>query len=87
MDTWTLAERGLPVHGGLPVAVAERLTGVQPCGHSGGWELTESWGKERGAPWGPHRGRRGDRARWEGNTGADGASRCEEWEGSVETVL
>jgi hypothetical protein len=28
-----------------------------------------------------------DRAWWEGNTGADGASRCEEWEGGVETVL
>jgi hypothetical protein len=26
-------------------------------------------------------------AQWEGNTGADGASRCEEWEGGVETVL
>jgi hypothetical protein len=49
MDPWTLAERGLPVRGGLPVAVAERLTGVRPCGLSGGWELTESWGRERGA--------------------------------------
>jgi hypothetical protein len=28
-----------------------------------------------------------DRARWEGNTGVDGVSLCEEWEGSVETVL
>jgi hypothetical protein len=36
MDPWTLAERG------LPVAAAERLIGVRPCGHSGGWVLTES---------------------------------------------
>jgi hypothetical protein len=28
-----------------------------------------------------------DRARWECNTGVDGASRCEECEGGVETVL
>jgi hypothetical protein len=28
-----------------------------------------------------------DRAQWEGNTGADGVSRCEEWEGSAEAVL
>jgi hypothetical protein len=27
-----------------------------------------------------------NRARWEGNTGADGASRCEEWEGGAETA-
>jgi hypothetical protein len=59
MDLWTLAERGLPVHGGVPVAAAERLTGVRPCGHSGGWELTEIWGKERGALRGSHRGLRG----------------------------
>jgi hypothetical protein len=26
-------------------------------------------------------------ARWEGNTGADGVSRCEDWERGVETVL
>jgi hypothetical protein len=26
-------------------------------------------------------------ARWEGNTGADGASQCEGWERGVETVL
>jgi hypothetical protein len=26
-------------------------------------------------------------ARWEGNTGADGASRCEDWERGVEKVL
>jgi hypothetical protein len=28
-----------------------------------------------------------DKAQSEGNTGTDGARRCEEWEGSVETVL
>jgi hypothetical protein len=47
-----MAERGLPVRGGLSVAAAKRLTGVRPCGHSGGWELTESCGKGRGAPGG-----------------------------------
>jgi hypothetical protein len=26
-------------------------------------------------------------AQWEGNTGADGASRCEDWDRGVETVL
>jgi hypothetical protein len=26
-------------------------------------------------------------ARWEGNTGVDGASRCEDWDRGVETVL
>jgi hypothetical protein len=26
-------------------------------------------------------------ARWEGNTGADGASRCEDWKHGVEMVL
>jgi hypothetical protein len=26
-------------------------------------------------------------ARWEGNMGADGASRCEDWDRGVETVL
>jgi hypothetical protein len=41
------------------VAAAERLTGVWPCGHSSGWELTKSWGKGRGAPGGCHRGWRG----------------------------
>jgi hypothetical protein len=45
-----MAEHGLPVRGGPPVAAAERFTGVWPCSHSGGWELTKSWGKGRGAP-------------------------------------
>jgi hypothetical protein len=26
-------------------------------------------------------------ARWEGNTGTDGVSRCDDWERGVETVL
>jgi hypothetical protein len=44
-----MAEHGLLVHGGPPMAAAKRHTGVRPCGHSGGWELTESSGKGRGA--------------------------------------
>jgi hypothetical protein len=59
--------------------------------------------RERGATWFSPRAARGgglpevsrrqweqmgdDKARWEGNTGVGGASRCEEWEGGVETVL
>jgi hypothetical protein len=45
MDPWTLVERELLVRGGLSVVAAERLTRIRPCGHSGGWELTESCGK------------------------------------------
>jgi hypothetical protein len=56
MDPWTMVERGLPVRGGPPVVAAERLAGVRPCSHSGGWELTECWRKGRGAPGDPHRG-------------------------------
>jgi hypothetical protein len=47
------------------------------------------WGKEGEGLRDPHRRQmavvRG--ARWEGNTGADGASRCEDWDRGVETVL
>jgi hypothetical protein len=83
MDPWTLAERGLPIRGGLPVAAAERLTGVRPCSHSGGWELTESWGKVRGAPGSPRHGlrwpvrQRGEAGGNETQCGASGGTK--EW--------
>jgi hypothetical protein len=48
MDVWTIAGRGLPVRGGPLVVAAKRLTGVWPCGHSGGGILAAGWGKEGG---------------------------------------
>jgi hypothetical protein len=42
----SLRDGSLWAHCGPRAAVAEGLTGVQPCGHSGGENLTAGGGKE-----------------------------------------
>jgi hypothetical protein len=54
----------VPVHGGLTVAAAGKLTGAHTRGRSGGWKLNGGRGKGRGSLGDPHQGLQRLLRRW-----------------------